>query len=155
MEEIPAALAFGSNLGNREENISLAVNLLQCGGFNISAISDSITSEPVDCTMDSGIFLNGALTGRWSGSAFQLLELCQSIESKLGRKRVREINSPRPIDLDILLFGNEIIKSEQLMVPHPRMHLRDFVILPLAQVAADWYIPGIDRKVSELAEVFK
>lgn len=155
MVERPVALAFGSNLGDREENISLAVNLLKCGGFIISATSEFMTSEPVDCTSGSGIFLNGAITGKWSGTAFELLDLCQSIEMQLGRQQVREINSPRPIDLDILLFGEDLVKSELLTVPHPRMHHRDFVILPLSQIAPDWYIPGIGRKVSELAEDFK
>ena len=60
----------------------------------------------------------------------------------LGRKEIREVNSPRPIDLDILLFGEEIIKSDKLTVPHPRMLNRDFVMLPLNEIASDWVIPG-------------
>ena len=106
MNELTVAIAYGSNLGKREANISHALNLLEKGGFRILAVSDSVSSEPVDCTPDSGIFLNGALTGTWNSSVNELLSLCQEIEIKLGRMEVREINSPRPVDLDILLVDD-------------------------------------------------
>lgn len=155
MNKKPVALAFGSNLGDRRKNIEESFGLLSEGGFEIEQISDCVESAPVDCTPDSGIFLNGALTGRWQGSADELLELCQNIEKQMGRKEVREINSPRPIDLDILLFGTEVINKENLVVPHERMHLRDFVMLPLNEIAPDWEVSGMNKKVCEIAGKFK
>ena len=155
MAEKKVALAFGSNLGHKEKNISKALDYLQKGGFKISAVSASMKSDPVDCTPGSGIFLNGALTGTWGKNANDLLELCQEIEQRMGRKEVRAINSPRPIDLDILLFDSEVITCESLKVPHPRMLERDFVMLPLDEVASDWLIPGIDKTVHEIAENFR
>lgn len=155
MAENKAALAFGTNLGDKKQNISRALDCLQKGGFKITAVSSSMESEPVDCTPESGIFLNGALTGLWPGTADELLSLCQKVELTMGRKARRALNSPRPIDLDILLFNEEEIYSPALQVPHPRMHIRDFVMLPLCEVAADWLVPGKGKSVRDLAENFK
>ena len=155
MAENKVALAFGTNLGDKKQNISQALNYLVDGGFKIIAVSSSMESDPVDCTPESGIFLNGALTGLWKGTVKELLELCQNIELTMGRKMKREINSPRPIDLDILLFGEDEIDCPGLQVPHPRMHIRDFVMLPLSEVASDWFVPVIGKKVSVIAENFK
>jgi len=149
------ALAFGSNLGDREGNISEALDYLREGGFEISSVSQYMESAPVDCTPDSGIFLNGACIGFWNDSPEELLDFCQKIELIMGRKEEREINSPRPIDLDILLFEDEEINSSFLKVPHPRMLERDFVMLPLDEVAPEWIIPGKDKSVREIAEDFK
>lgn len=151
MKALRVAIAYGSNLGDRESNISRALDLLAKGGFTISAVSDPVTSEPVDCTPESGIFLNGALTGTWNSSVNELLSLCQEIEIELGRMEVREINSPRPVDLDILLVEDMKIDEEFLKVPHPRMHLRDFVMSPLSEIAPDWVHPGLGKKVHEIA----
>lgn len=155
MNKKPVALAFGSNLGDHPKNIEKAFSLLSVGGFEIDRISSFVESEPVDCTPESGIFTNGALTGFWTGSPHELMCLCQSIEKTLGRKLIREINSPRPIDLDILLFAEQIENGEDLVIPHKRMHLRDFVILPLAEIAPDWLVPSLGKSVRDLAEVFK
>ena len=80
MAEKLVALAYGSNLGDREENISQAVKLLKKFGFKVSKVSEPVVSEPVDCTPGSGVFLNGALIGTWSNSESQLLKLCQKVE---------------------------------------------------------------------------
>ena len=148
------ALAFGSNLGDREENILLAVLKLEENGFRNISCSSSMVSEPVDCPEGSGEFFNGSLTGEWSGSCRDLLILCQKIEKELGRPGVREVNAPRPIDLDILLFAEEVYSEVDLKVPHERMLVRDFVMLPLAEVAADWIIPGQNATVKECLEPF-
>ncbi len=155
MAENKVALAFGTNLGDKKQNISMALDHLRKEGFKITAVSAPIESDPVDCTPESGIFLNGAVTGTWKGTAEQLLELCQNVEFTMGRKMMREINSPRPIDLDILLFNEEEIDLDHLIVPHPRMHQRGFVVLPLNEIASDWFIPGLKKRVKELAENFK
>ena len=154
MTENLVALAYGSNLGDRTVNINRAVELLKQEGFDVIKVSEPMESQPVDCIAGSGIFLNGAIAGKWSGTSQELLALCQKIEKMLGRKEIREINSPRPIDLDILLFGREVIKEENLTVPHPRMNERDFVMLPLNEVAYDWVIPTSGCTVSEAARKF-
>lgn len=155
MNKKPVALAFGSNLGDRRKNIDESLSSLSDGGFEIEKISSYVESMPVDCTPDSGIFINGVLTGYWLGSSQELLLLCQRIEKEMGRKKRREINSPRPIDLDILLFGQEIINKEDLVIPHQRMHLRDFVMLPLNEIAPDWEVSGMNKTVHEIAGEFK
>ncbi|MEN9362137.1 MAG: 2-amino-4-hydroxy-6-hydroxymethyldihydropteridine diphosphokinase [Verrucomicrobiota bacterium] len=130
-------LAYGSNLaapcGSREANIAEAMRLLGEGGFRIDQISAPLASAPVDCPSGSGDFLNGVCSGFWEGSPRQLMELCQEIESRLGRvtRSEREINAPRPIDLDIILFGDLVLNEPDLVIPHPRAHQRDFVMLPL------------------------
>lgn len=154
MNKKSVALAFGSNLGDRQKNIEEAIALLSKRGFEIEHISSYVESAPVDCTPESGIFINGALTGTWGGTPEELLELCQLIEQTMGRMQLRKINSPRPIDLDILLFADQEINGEHLVIPHQRMHLRDFVLLPLAEIAADWQIPGMGKTVREASEVF-
>lgn len=155
MDKKQVALAFGSNLGDHRKSIESSFSMLSDGGFEIDKISSYVESAPVDCTPESGIFTNGALTGAWEGSPDELLELCQSIEKTLGRKQVREVNSPRPIDLDILLFADQTVNGENLVIPHQRMHLRDFVLLPLAEIAPKWLIPGLGKTVLEASEVFK
>ncbi|MCM8536101.1 MAG: 2-amino-4-hydroxy-6-hydroxymethyldihydropteridine diphosphokinase [Lentisphaeraceae bacterium] len=141
------ALAFGSNLGDRAQMIKAAIEQLELHGFHVQKVSKNYSSTPVDCPVDSGDFLNGALIGKWKGTCRELLSVCQEIEQELGRLTIREINSPRPIDLDILLFNEEIYDEKDLVVPHQRMHLRDFVLEPLAEVASDWFIPTLKTSV--------
>ncbi|MCM8530555.1 MAG: 2-amino-4-hydroxy-6-hydroxymethyldihydropteridine diphosphokinase [Lentisphaeraceae bacterium] len=141
------ALAFGSNLGDRSLTIKTALEHLESHGFHILNVSKNHSSEPVDCPDGSGEFLNGALIGNWPGTCRELLLVCQEIEQDLGRLAIREINSPRPIDLDILLFNEDIYAEKDLIVPHERMHLRDFVLEPLAEIASDWFIPTLKLSV--------
>lgn len=155
MAYVDVALAYGSNLGDRAENIALAVRKLESNGLRNVNCSKHVISEPVDCPEGSGDFFNGALTGQWQGSCRELLDLCQKIEIEIGRPEVREINSPRLIDLDILLFGTETYAEIDLVVPHERMLQRDFVMGPLAEVAADWMIPGEKSTVGRYFEGMK
>jgi 2-amino-4-hydroxy-6-hydroxymethyldihydropteridine diphosphokinase len=148
------ALGLGSNLGDRQKNINKAVELLTLGGVHEICISKLVESEPVDCPDGSGLYLNGALSALWSGSCRQLLILCQQVEQSLGRPQVREVNSPRPIDIDILLFGSESFCESDLIVPHPRMLNRDFVMTPLAEVAGSWIIPNKGITVKQAAKEF-
>ena len=134
-------LAYGSNLaapcGSREENIAEAMRLLGESGFQIEQISAAVASTPVDCPSGSGEFLNGVCSGFWSGSPRQLMQLCQTIESQLGRAAQREVNAPRPIDLDIILFGDLVLNEPDLVIPHPRAFQRDFVMQPLRSLAPE------------------
>ena len=154
MKKQRVALGIGSNLGERLENINKAIEMLKSHGLEEIKLSQLVSSEPVDCPTGSGDFLNGALIGMWSLSCRALMETCQLIEQKLGRLEIRAVNSPRPIDLDILLFESEIIKDEDLIVPHPRMLERDFVMNPLCEVAAEWIIPSKGVNVRAVCKEF-
>ncbi|BDH59953.1 2-amino-4-hydroxy-6-hydroxymethyldihydropteridine pyrophosphokinase [Lysinibacillus sp. PLM2] len=127
-------LSLGTNIGNREQNLKLAVKLLQeSKSVKIKAVSSIYETAPVGY-VDQPSFLNIAIFLQTSNSADEMLKICQSIEIKLGR--VREIRwGPRIIDLDILLFNNDNIGVENLIVPHPRMYERAFVLVPLIEIA--------------------
>ncbi|MFP7201598.1 2-amino-4-hydroxy-6-hydroxymethyldihydropteridine diphosphokinase [Lysinibacillus halotolerans] len=126
-------LSIGTNIGDREQNLKQAIKMLQ-GKKNITvkAISSIYETAPIGY-IDQPSFLNIAVLIQTSLSAYETLEVCQSIENELGR--VREIRwGPRIIDLDILLFNNENIEVENLIVPHPRMYERAFVLVPLREI---------------------
>jgi 2-amino-4-hydroxy-6-hydroxymethyldihydropteridine diphosphokinase len=148
MDRKKVALGLGSNLGNRQKNINEAIRLLKFEGLHDVVVSTMMRSAPVDCPEGAGEFLNGAVCGEWANSCQDLLIICQKIEKMLGRPEIRGINSPRPVDIDILLFGNEIYNDASLVVPHPRMMERDFVLKPLSEIAGDWVIPEKQVNVS-------
>src|SRR5690625_287007 len=110
-----------------------------------------LTPFPYTTLFRSNKFLNQVIEVNTSQTALELLELCQSIEDRLGRKRnVRW--GPRTIDLDILLYEQEIIEMDQLLVPHPRMTQRAFVLIPLMELAPNLILPIINKTVSEQLE---
>jgi len=128
-------LSLGTNIGQREENLKLAVRLLQeKPNVTVKAISSIYETAPVGY-LDQPSFLNIALYIETSLPAMDVLTICQSVENELGR--VRDIRwGPRIIDLDILLFNNDNIEVENLIVPHRRMFERAFVLVPLLEIAA-------------------
>ena len=144
--------AFGSNLGNREAYINQSIELLRENGLQDIKISSFVRSEPVDCPEGSGEFVNGAATATWDGSPLELLDLFQKVELDVGRlpKVARDINAPRVVDLDILLFGDLEIESNRLTVPHPRMWERDFVLGPLNELIPNHYIPYLAKTVRQM-----
>ena len=148
--DVNVAIALGANLGNRMQNINASVKMLEDCGLRQVEVSPFLESAPVDCPEGSGVFINGALIGLWDGSCEELLSTCQKIEISLGRAQKRAINSPRSIDLDILLYGSEIYNSAHLTVPHLRMCERFFVMKPLFEIAPDWIIPTYGRTVREI-----
>ncbi|MDD5097754.1 MAG: 2-amino-4-hydroxy-6-hydroxymethyldihydropteridine diphosphokinase [Candidatus Omnitrophica bacterium] len=127
-------LGLGSNLGNRKRNIQLAVkNINSLQNTRVIKKSRLISSFPVGGPSGQGNYLNAALKIKTNILPKNLLKKLKKIEITLGRvKSVRF--APRVIDLDILLYGNKIIKSQGLTIPHPRMFERDFVINPLKEV---------------------
>lgn len=134
-----AGISLGSNLGNRRGNIEAAKQRLRAIAtpgepFLEASIHET---EPVDCPPDSPAFLNSVIELDFIGDAFELLKLTRQIEHDLGREAVRERNAPRPIDLDLLYFGSEMIQTPQLVLPHPRMKERLFVMKPLAEIRPD------------------
>ena len=127
-------LGVGSNVGNRGLNIKQAIrkiNLLK--DTRVLKTSRLIQTAPVGGAANQPKFLNAALKINTGLSPLKLLKELKSIEKELGRvKGVR--NAPRTIDLDILLYGDKVIRGKKLIIPHPRMFARDFVIKPLAEV---------------------
>lgn len=151
MERVPFYLGLGSNLGRREEYLYQALNLLSgMAGIRLLACSPIYETEPVGF-VDQPPFLNMAVKGETTLTAWQLLRLTSKVEEMLGRKRAIRWG-PRTIDLDILLFGQLRLHTEELKLPHPRLKERAFVLLPLADIAADLVIPGVGQSVRELLE---
>lgn len=149
-----AAIALGSNLGVPKENLQAAIQLLTSGGFELIAVSEIWLTKPVDCVPGTPDFHNMAITGFWDSSSMDLLDLCQAIERNLGRPAEHRQDEARLIDLDILLFGEEVNDSPRLTLPHPRMHNRLFVLGPLNEIAPNWQIPGLTTVSEQLAKIY-
>lgn len=151
MEKVPFYLGLGSNLGRREEYLLQAINLLNgVSGIRILKCSNIYETEPVGF-VDQPSFLNMAVKGETLLSPHQLLRITSRIEETLGRKRLVRWG-PRTIDLDILVYGQLCLDTQELMLPHPRLKERAFVLLPLADIAADLSIPGVGQSVAQLLE---
>jgi 2-amino-4-hydroxy-6-hydroxymethyldihydropteridine diphosphokinase len=144
---IPVAIALGSNLGDRVANLTSAVDGLRPYLSNLR-VSTWHETAPVGVGPQP-LFLNGALTGDTHLSARDLLALLMSIENRLGRERPHP-GAARTLDLDLILYGRDVIDEEGLRVPHPRFRERRFVLEPLYEIASDWMDPETGRTVSAL-----
>lgn len=126
-------LSLGSNMGNRLDMLKTAVRLLmEHPSVEVTAISSLYETDPVGFT-DQESFLNMVVRLETPLPALELLDICQEIERKLNRERLVRWG-PRTIDLDILIYNRDNVESERLTVPHPRMHERAFVLIPLLEV---------------------
>lgn len=126
-------LSLGSNMGNRLDMLKTAVRLLmEHPSVEVMAISSLYETDPVGFT-DQEPFLNMVVRLETPLPALELLDICQEIERKLNRERLVRWG-PRTIDLDILIYNRDNVESERLTVPHPRMHERAFVLIPLLEV---------------------
>lgn len=132
-------ISLGSNLGDRLAHLREAVARLTSAPtpVRLLAASPVYETEPVDCAPGDPAFLNAVIEVETDLPPLPLLDLTQGIERDLGRAATREPNAPRPIDLDLLYYGELKLDSERLVLPHPRMHQRDFVRIPLAQIRPD------------------
>jgi 2-amino-4-hydroxy-6-hydroxymethyldihydropteridine diphosphokinase len=141
-------LALGANLGNREENLWRAVDLLGPAGVNVQKMSSVYETEPVDF-LEQDWFFNGVLEAETELAAVDLLRALRAIEAAMGSKKAFA-KGPRLIDLDILLYGDETIETAELQVPHPRMLERKFVLVPLVEIAPGLRHPSWEGTVREI-----
>lgn len=141
-------LSLGSNLGDRVKNLRDAIAAMGNAGVSVVRVSSVYETEPVDY-LDQPWFLNCAVEAETELPALELLRALRGIEAQMGSEKLIA-KGPRLIDIDILLYGNEIIDTPELQVPHPRMHLRRFVLEPLAQIASNTQHPVSRLSVSEL-----
>jgi 2-amino-4-hydroxy-6-hydroxymethyldihydropteridine diphosphokinase len=141
-------LSIGSNLGDRERNLRQALSLLAEPRLRILRVSSFYETEPRD-EPDQPWFLNAVVEVETDFFPKQLLARLQKIERELGRKRIKP-KGPRTIDIDILLYGESIIATDDLTVPHPRMAERRFVLEPLAELAPSLRHPVTRRTVTEM-----
>jgi 2-amino-4-hydroxy-6-hydroxymethyldihydropteridine diphosphokinase len=137
-----AYVGLGANLGDREATIRAAVEALAAeGAIEVLAVSSLRETQPVGVG-EQPLFLNGAAAIQTALSASELLGHLLSIEQRFGRVRIPGEHSPRTLDLDLLLYGDETIEEPGLTVPHPRLHERRFVLEPLAELDPGLVVPG-------------
>jgi 2-amino-4-hydroxy-6-hydroxymethyldihydropteridine diphosphokinase len=141
-------LSLGSNVGDREENLRGAIAALAGVGVRVECVSSIYETEPVDL-LEQPWFLNCVVQGETSVPAVELLRELREIERRMGSKKL-VARGPRLIDVDILLYGQQTIDSPELQVPHPRMHLRRFVLAPLAEIAPEVKHPSWSGTAAEL-----
>ena len=147
-----AFIALGSNLGDSKQCVLRAMDRLQELSDFPLARSSLWQSTPVDCPPGSPLFIN-AVVGLLPGAEAtpeHLLDQLQSLERESGRRPKTVLNEPRPLDLDLISFRQEMRDSERLTLPHPRAHLRRFVLQPLSEIAADLVLPGQGLAVRQL-----
>jgi GTP cyclohydrolase-4 len=140
-------LGLGSNLGDRMSNLASAVERLS-RKITIKKISSVYETEPV-YYKEQPLYLNAVLSAVTELDPFELLNFVKSIESDLGRQPSFR-NAPRIIDIDILFYGGRIVETPELIIPHPRIAERAFVLVPLAEIAPDLVHPLLHKKVSDL-----
>ncbi len=147
-----AIVALGSNLGDSRLYFREAVKRLNSIASRPILLSNVIQTSPVDCPPGAPPFLNAAaaLQPRTHETPESLLEKLHEIESELGRRRGGIQNEPRTLDLDLIAFGAETRQGPGLFLPHPRAHLRRFVLEPMAQIAPNFILPGQEKTVLEL-----
>ena len=139
-----AYVGLGANLGAREETLRRALGLLtEADGVTVLAVSQLRETEPVG-GVDQPPFLNGAVALETTRTARELLDLLLAIEASLGRIR-EERWGPRTIDLDLLVYGDEVVDEPGLRVPHPHLYERRFALEPLAELAPELKVPGGGR----------
>ena len=152
MKGVEIYLALGSNLGDRMGNLASAVEHLS-QKVNIKKVSTVYETEPV-YYKEQPLYLNAVLSAVTELEPSDLLRFVKSIESDLGRQPSFR-NAPRTIDIDILFYGDQVAETAELIIPHPRIAERAFVLVPLAEIAPGLVHPVLQKRVSELLAMVK
>lgn len=149
-----AGIALGSNLGDRLAHLRAGWSAIQrLPGVGLPALCSPIyETEPVACEADSGAYLNAVVEIGWPSSPEALLSHLQHIELAQGRPAARAKNLSRTLDLDLLYVGEEVRATSQLLLPHPRITARRFVLTPLAEIRPHLRLPGQPMTVARLLE---
>jgi 2-amino-4-hydroxy-6-hydroxymethyldihydropteridine diphosphokinase len=149
---ITAFIGLGANVGDRRGNIAAALEKLGLSeGVKVVRVSKLMENPAVGMGEDAPAFLNAVAQTETTLGSHALLHRMLEIERELGRNR-REKWAPRPIDLDLLLYGEHIISSDELLVPHPLMHERRFVLEPMAEIAPDMVHPTLQMTIAGLLD---
>jgi 2-amino-4-hydroxy-6-hydroxymethyldihydropteridine diphosphokinase len=135
-------LGLGSNVGDRRGNLQAAVDALPAHGVAVLASSATYDTEPVGLVLDQPEFLNACVRIRTALEPEALLDACKAVERDLGRQAGGVRHGPRPIDVDLLLLGDEVYRSQRLSLPHEQVTSRRFVLVPLLELAPDLVVPG-------------
>ena len=143
-------LSLGTNLGDRVANLRGAIAALEGAGVRVTRVSSFYETEPVDF-LEQPWFLNCVVEGETEVGAAELLRALREIEVRMGSKKV-VAKGPRLIDMDILLYGDKTIATEELQVPHPRMLSRKFVLVPLVEIAPKVKHPAWNGTAEEMLE---
>jgi 2-amino-4-hydroxy-6-hydroxymethyldihydropteridine diphosphokinase len=141
-------LSLGSNLGDRAKNLRDAIAALRNAGIDVTQTSSMYETEPVDY-LDQPWFVNMTLEAETELAPAALLQALRQIETQMGSKKLIA-KGPRLIDMDILLYGDEVIDTPELQAPHTRMYLRRFVLEPLAEIAPNLQHPVLGLNVSDM-----
>jgi 2-amino-4-hydroxy-6-hydroxymethyldihydropteridine diphosphokinase len=134
-------LGLGSNVGDREEHLRGAVELLRDKGVSIESVSSLYETEPQGEVLDQPDFLNAAVRVRTDLEPEDLLDVCKTIEAEHGRMFGGQRHGPRPLDVDVLLLGDLELQSERLTLPHPEVTRRRFVLEPLLELDPQLSLP--------------
>ena len=151
------AVALGSNLGDRLDHLRAARKaILGLANVKPPILSSAVyETEPVGCEPEAGKFLNAVVEFEYEGDPVRLLEQLIRVEEALGRKRDHPRNVSRTIDIDLLYCGDRRINNERLQLPHPRLHLREFVLRPLADIRPELVLSGDEKTVRDLLAEFE
>lgn len=143
-------LMLGGNIGDSAAVFREACRKLTAGGVRNIRMSDIFRSAAVDCVPGTPDFCDAAISAEWDRSPLELLKLCQKTECAAGRPANHSSRESRILDVDIILFGNEIINTPELTIPHPRAISREFVLAPLCQIEPQILFPNTNLTAEQL-----